>query len=89
MLVPGKYRSGCLELSTRWNTGPLVEEIEKVPKELKGSVTLLEEPQYELTSTPCACVSNCICSRRWPSRPSLGGEVIGLAKIICPSTGEC
>ena len=29
-----------------------MEEIEKVPKELKGSVTLLEEPQYELTSTP-------------------------------------
>ena len=52
MPVPGKYRSGCLESSTRWNTGPLVEEIEKVPKELKGSVTLLEEPQYEITSTP-------------------------------------
>jgi hypothetical protein len=30
--------------------------------------------QYELTSTPRACVSTCICSRRWSSRPSLGRE---------------
>jgi hypothetical protein len=66
-----------------------VEELEKEPKELKGSATLLVEQQYELTSTPRARVSSCICSRRWPSRPSLGGEDLGLAKIICPSTGEC
>jgi hypothetical protein len=39
---------------------------------------------------PCrACVSSCICSRGWPSRPSMEGEALGLAKIICPSTGEC
>jgi hypothetical protein len=25
----------------------------------------------------------------WPSQPSLGGEALGLAKIICPSTREC
>jgi hypothetical protein len=24
-----------------------------------------------------------------PSQPSVGGEALGLAKIICPSTGEC
>ena len=41
------------------------------------------------TSTPRACVSSCICSRRWPSQPSLGGEALGLEKIICASTGEC
>jgi hypothetical protein len=29
-----------------------MEELEKVPKEMKGSVTLYEEQQYELTSTP-------------------------------------
>ena len=46
------------------------------------------EQQYELTSTPRAHVSSCICSRGWPSRPSLGGEALGLEKIICPSTGE-
>ena len=29
-----------------------MEELEKVPKVLKGSVTLYVEQQYELTSTP-------------------------------------
>jgi hypothetical protein len=66
-----------------------MEELEKVPKELKGSATLQGEQQYELSSTLRAHVSNCICSRRWPNRSSLGGEVLDLKKIICPSTGEC
>jgi hypothetical protein len=34
--VPGKYRSGCSQSSIGWNTGPPMEELEKVPKELKG-----------------------------------------------------
>jgi hypothetical protein len=41
---------------------------------------------------PCLahrCVSICICSRGWPSWPSMRGEALGLVKIICPSTGEC
>jgi hypothetical protein len=39
--VPGKYRSGCSQSSIGWNTGPPpVKELEKVPKELKGSATL-------------------------------------------------
>ena len=38
---------------------------------------------------PRACVSSCICSSGWPSWPSMGGEALGLPKIICPSTGEC
>jgi hypothetical protein len=46
MPVPGKYRSGCSQSSIRWNTGPLVKELEKVPKELKRSATLKEEQQY-------------------------------------------
>jgi hypothetical protein len=29
-----------------------MEELEKIPKEVKGSVTLKVEQQYELTSTP-------------------------------------
>jgi hypothetical protein len=32
MPVPGKYRSGCSQSSIRWNTGPPMEELEKVPK---------------------------------------------------------
>jgi hypothetical protein len=38
--VPGKYRSGCSQSAIEWNTGPPMEELEKVPKELKGSATL-------------------------------------------------
>jgi hypothetical protein len=38
---------------------------------------------------PQSCVSSCICSRGWPSRSSMGGEVLGLAKTLCPGTGEC
>jgi hypothetical protein len=44
-----------------------------------GGTTILTN-QYPLS---------CICSRRWPSWPSLGGEALGLAKIMCSSTGEC
>jgi hypothetical protein len=41
--VPGKYRSGYSQSSIGWNTGLPMEELEKVPKELKVSVTLQEE----------------------------------------------
>jgi hypothetical protein len=34
-------------------------------------------------------VSSCICSRGWPSQPSMGGEALGPVKALCPSTGEC
>jgi hypothetical protein len=40
MPVPGKYKSGCSQSSIGWNTGPPMEELEKVPKELKGSAIL-------------------------------------------------
>jgi hypothetical protein len=40
MPVPGKYRSGCSQSSIGWNTGPPMKELEKVPKELKGSASL-------------------------------------------------
>ena len=29
--VPGKYRSGCSQSSIGWNTGPPMDELEKVP----------------------------------------------------------
>jgi hypothetical protein len=40
MPVPGKYRSECSQSSVGWNIGPPMEELEKVPKELKGSAAL-------------------------------------------------
>jgi hypothetical protein len=46
----------------------------------------VNEQQDELTSTPRVRVSSCICSRRWPSWPSLGERSIGLVNFICPRT---
>jgi hypothetical protein len=66
-----------------------MEELEKVPKELKGSATLQVQQHYELTSTPellslAAYVSkNGLVGHQWKERP------IGHANFICPSTGEC
>ena len=40
MPLPGKYRRVCSRSSIRGNTGPTMEELEKVPKELKVSATL-------------------------------------------------
>ena len=37
---PSKHRSGYSQSAIGWNTGPPMEELEKVPKELKGSATL-------------------------------------------------
>ena len=64
-----------------------MEELEKLPKELKGTATLYVEQQYELTSTPellslAAYVSkDGLVSHHWKERP------IGQANFICPSTG--
>jgi hypothetical protein len=35
---PSKHRSGCSQSANGWITGLPMEELEKVPKELKGSV---------------------------------------------------
>jgi hypothetical protein len=37
---PGKHRSGCSQSAIGWITGTPIEELEKIPKELKGSATL-------------------------------------------------
>jgi hypothetical protein len=34
--VPGKDRSGCSQSGIGWNTGPTMEELEKVPKSWRG-----------------------------------------------------
>ena len=65
-----------------------MEELEKIPKELKGTATLKVEQHYELTSTPelltlATYVSkDGLVGHHWKERP------IGLANFICPSTGE-
>ena len=37
---PSKHKSGCSQSAIGWITGPTMVELEKVPKELKGSATL-------------------------------------------------
>ena len=44
---------------------------------------------FVIVSSNSYSVSSYICSRGWPSQPSTGGEALGLAKILFPSTGEC
>jgi hypothetical protein len=43
-------------------------------QEAEGVCNPIGEQQYELTSTHRAHVYSCICSKRWPSWPSLGRE---------------
>jgi hypothetical protein len=70
-------------------TGPPMEELENVSKELKRSATPSGEQHYELTSTPelltlAAYVSkDDLVGHHWKERP------IGQANVICPNTGEC
>ena len=65
-----------------------MEELEKIPKELKGSEILYVEQQCELSSTPellslAAYVSkDGLVGHQWKERP------IGRANFICLSTGE-
>jgi hypothetical protein len=40
MLEPSKHIRGCSQSVNGWITGPPMEELEKVPKELKGTSTL-------------------------------------------------
>jgi hypothetical protein len=40
LLGPSKHISGCSQSASGWITGPPMEELEKIPKELKGSATL-------------------------------------------------
>jgi hypothetical protein len=52
-----------------------MRKLEKVPKELNGSATLLKEQQYKLTGTLQSCVSSCILAEyglvayQWAERP--------------------
>jgi hypothetical protein len=71
-----RQQLGCLRKQKNRN-------FKLTPNELKGSETLYVE-QYELTSTPRARISSCICSRRWPSRPSLGREAPWYCKLYMP-----
>jgi hypothetical protein len=65
-----------------------MEELKKVPKELKGTAALYLEQHYELTSTPelvslAVYVSkDGLVGHHWKERS------IGLANFICPVQGN-
>ena len=65
-----------------------MEELEKVPKEMKGSATLQEELQYKLTSPPglvslvAYVAEDGLVDHQWEERPLV------FAKILGSSTGE-
>jgi hypothetical protein len=40
LALPSKHRSGCSQSAIERTTGPPMEELEKAPKELKGTATL-------------------------------------------------
>ena len=79
---PGKYRSGCSQSAIGWNTGPPMEELEKVPKDLKGSVTLTNQYPPELMSLAAYVAEDGLVGHHWEER------TLGLANFICPSPGE-
>jgi hypothetical protein len=44
---------------------------------------------YLITGIKCSLKhKTLICSRGWPSRSSMGGEALGLLKVLCHSIGE-
>jgi hypothetical protein len=102
--VPGKYRSGCSQSSIGWSTWSSMKEVEKVPKELKGSCshiggTSIWTNQYPQSSLGLnhqskkthggICGSPYICNKGWPSQSSMGGEALGPVKVLCSNIGEC
>ena len=65
-----------------------MEKLEKAPKELTGCAILSVEQQYEpvpleLVSLAAYVAEDALVGHHWEERP------LGLAKFICPSTGEC
>ena len=83
--MPGKYRSGCsIRVIYKMEHRVLNREAREDTQGAEGVCNPIGGKQYELTSTPRACVSNCACSRKWPSWPSLGREAPWYCKLNLP-----
>ena len=101
--MPDKYRIRCSQSTIGLNTVSRMEELEKVPRELKGFATSQEEQQYETMCTPEVIGTKPpnkeytwrdpwfqpICSRGWSRQSPMGGEALGPVKALCPIVGEC
>jgi hypothetical protein len=72
MPVPGKYRSKCSQSFIGWITGPPMKELEKVPKELKGSIgETIWTNQYLpwLVCLVAYVAEDGLVSHQWEKRP--------------------
>jgi hypothetical protein len=82
-----RNRIKCLKKNSKgWGDGLVIK---RVLAALNIKVECMPDESNCLLKKTRAHVSSCVCSRRWPSWPSLGRETLGLANFICPSTGEC
>jgi hypothetical protein len=72
------------------NTPPLLVGLQAGTTTLEISLAVPQKNGHTTTgrSHGGTCVSSCICSRGWPSQSSMGGEALGLMKVLCPSAGE-
>jgi hypothetical protein len=61
-----------------------MEELEKIPKKLKGSATHIGGTTLCTNQYHGALDSSCICIKRWPSRPSLEREAHWTCKLYMP-----
>ena len=68
--------------------GPHIPVLGRMGKNMQQPLRKGVESQFAWTSLGHKLLQS-ICSKGWPSRPSVGGEALGLVTIICPSTGEC
>ena len=66
-------------LSSRWEHGSI--QVGMAQEELRVICLHPKAASGRLTSNPRACVSSCICSRRWSSQPSLGRETPWSCKL--------
>jgi hypothetical protein len=90
-----EQRSRCSQSATGWITGPPMEELEEVPRELGGICnpirgTAIWTNQYslhtpshpELGSLAAYVLEDVLVGHQWKKRP------IGHADFICLSTGD-
>jgi hypothetical protein len=71
-----------LTVSIGWITGPPMEELEKIPKELGGTTIQTNQYPLELLSLAAYISEDGLVGHQWKEKP------IGCANFICLSTGE-
>jgi hypothetical protein len=73
-------------VGAEWVCNPIGTTTISTNQTLQSSQELNYPPKSTLGGTHG---SSCICSRGWPYRASLGGEILGSVEAEFPSVGEC